>query len=242
MSEGATTEKRAGPSHGIRLRWQRHCALAAGWVFGLAGPAIGAAQTSGDTAPGTPAVSDSVRRPTGDSARATSDSAAPNGAPSAPGTVWVNPNTPAPAAGSLPIDVSDGPPIDTTLARACIGLPGGSEAPGLLTVVFRGGTRDRDRIAAAKAVGGSLAGESMAGEEYVKLAAGAEPLAAVADRLIRQDPVVRVAPAPCPPQAIVSPTSRVNPSDSARTPPAPGTAAPPPPRPPLVQTVPAARK
>jgi hypothetical protein len=154
----------------------------------------------------------------------------------------VNPDNPAPAAGSLPINVSDGPPSDTTLARACIGMPGGTEAPGLLAVVFRSGTSDRARIAAAKAVGGSLGGESNAGEEYLKLAAGTEPLAAVADRLIRQDPVVRVAAVPCPPQAIVSPARPVAPPDTTKPPAAPGAAAPAPPRPPLVQTVPPARK
>jgi hypothetical protein len=97
-------------------------------------------------------------------------------------------------------------------------VPGGREAPGLLAVVFRTGTIDRDRIAAAKAVGGSLAGRSAYGEEYVRLAVGSGPLAAVADRLIRQDPVVRVSPAPCPAQAITPPAPPATPADSARAP------------------------
>jgi hypothetical protein len=77
-------------------------------------------------------------------------------------------------------------------------MPAGSEAPGLLAVIFRAGTSDKDRAAAAKAVGGTLAGTSSYGEDYVQLDVGAGPLAAVADRLIRQEPVMQVSPAPCP--------------------------------------------
>jgi hypothetical protein len=89
-------------------------------------------------------------------------------------------------------------PTDTTLARACAGAPAGSEAPGLLAVIFNPGTSERDRAAAAKAVGGTLAGSSPYGEDYVRLAVGAGPLTAVADRLIRLNPVKQVSPAPCP--------------------------------------------
>lgn len=238
MSEGTASPGRAEAPWRMRPRWGRHHALATGCVLGLAGPAIAVAQTSGDTARGAPAVADSVPPAAGNNAPTTADSTSPNRVPAAPGTMWVNPNSPAARSGILPINVSAGQPSDTTLARACKGLPGGSEAPGLLAVIFRGGTSDRDRIAAAKAVGGSLGGQSAHGEEYVKLAVGAGPLTAVADRLIRQDPVVRVAPAPCPPQAIVAPARPGNPPDSARAPAARDSAAPPPPRPPLVQTVP----
>ena len=89
-------------------------------------------------------------------------------------------------------------PQDTVLARACAGLPAGAEAPGLLAVVFRPGTSDTARAAAARAVGGRRAGLSEYGEEYVQVPPDAGPLPAVADRLIRQEPVTAVSPAPCP--------------------------------------------
>ena len=89
-------------------------------------------------------------------------------------------------------------PPDTVLARACAGLPAGAEAPGLLAVVFRPGTSDTARAAAARAVGGTRAGTSQYGEEYVQVPPDAGPLPAVADRLIRQDPVMTVSAAPCP--------------------------------------------
>jgi len=92
-------------------------------------------------------------------------------------------------------------PVDTTLARACDGLPGGAEAPGLLAVIFHARTPDADRAAAAKAVGGTLAGPTGYGEEYVRLPPDAGPLTVVADRLIRQIPVTQVSPVPCPPPA-----------------------------------------
>jgi hypothetical protein len=89
-------------------------------------------------------------------------------------------------------------PLDTTLARACAGMSAGDEAPGLLVVIFRRGTSDKDRAAAAKAVGGVLAGTSPYGEDYVRLGADAAPLTVMADRLIRQEPVLEVSPTPCP--------------------------------------------
>jgi hypothetical protein len=90
-------------------------------------------------------------------------------------------------------------PVDTTLARACNGAPGGTEAPGLLAVVFRSRTPDTARVAAARAVGGTLAGPTGYGEEYVRVPPNAGPLTVVADRLIRQRPVTQVSPVPCPP-------------------------------------------
>ena len=100
---------------------------------------------------------------------------------------------------ALPPAVTALAPVDTTLARACDGLPGGTEAPGLLAVIFRSGTPDSSRAAAAKAVAGTLAGPSGYGEEYVRLPPDAGRLTIVADRLIRQKPVTQVSPVPCPP-------------------------------------------
>ena len=165
----------------------------------------GAAQVPSDSARAAP-TADSLRGATGDSA-----------APAAPGAPAADRVPPAAGPGSVGTDpattrlgVGPAEPADTTLARACQGYPAGSEAPGLLAVIFSSGTSADDRAAAAKAVGGTLAGSSPYGEDYVRLAVGAGPLAGVADRLIRQRPVKQVSPAPCP------------------APPAPGAGQPPP--------------
>lgn len=126
----------------------------------------------------------------------------------------------APVASPVVVDLG---PSDTVLARACSGEPGGGEAPGLLAVIFRAGTPDRERAAAAKSVGGTLAGPNGYGEEYVRLPDGAGPLPAVADRLIRQAAVTSVSPAPCPPPVPtpVGPgTAPGTPADSAPAAPA----------------------
>jgi hypothetical protein len=114
--------------------------------------------------------------------------------PTAPATTGV-PVTPQGAA--VTTVVPAGPP-DPVLARACAGESGGAEAPGLLAVLFRPRTPEPAQIAAAKAVGGSLAGDSPYGETYVLVPDSAGPLPAVADRLIQQDPVTSVSPVPCP--------------------------------------------
>jgi len=159
----------------------------------LAVSTLGAAQTSSDSVRAA-ASADSLRRATGGSA-----------APAAPGAPAADRVSPALGPGStatdpatIPLGIGQSDPTDTTLARACAGEPAGSEAPGLLAVIFVAGTSERDRAAAAKAVGGRLAGSSPYGEDYVRLGVGAGPLTAVADRLIRQNPVKQVSPAPCP--------------------------------------------
>jgi hypothetical protein len=87
---------------------------------------------------------------------------------------------------------------DTLLAAACGDAPAGTEAPGLLAVLFRARTTAEVRSASAKQVGGMIAGESAEGESYVRFPADAGAPAAVADRLIRLGPVMRVAPVACP--------------------------------------------
>lgn len=156
--------------------------------------------------------------------RAAGGSAAP-AAPAAPTAERVppalGPGSVATDPVSIPVDVGQADPTDTTLARACAGYPAGSEAPGLLAVIFNPGTSDRDRAAAAKAVGGTLAGSSPYGEDYVRLAVGAGPLTVVADRLIRQNPVKQVSPAPCPaPPAMPSAGGSAPGGDSIPAPPA----------------------
>jgi hypothetical protein len=172
----------------------------------LALPAPGTAQIPSDSARAA-ATADSLRR-------ATVESTTP-GAPGAP-----TPDRVPPALGpgstqtdpaTIPLNVGPAEPTDTTLARACAGEPAGSEAPGLLAVIFTPGTSERDRAAAAKAVGGTLAGSSPYGEDYVRLAVGAGPLTVVADQLIRQNPVKQVSPVPCP-AAPATPSSGAAPS------------------------------
>jgi hypothetical protein len=87
---------------------------------------------------------------------------------------------------------------DTLVASACGDAPAGSEAPGLLAVLFRARTTEEVRHAAAKQVGGTIVGESDEGENYVRFQPDAGAPSAVADRLIRLGPVMRVSPVACP--------------------------------------------
>jgi hypothetical protein len=201
-------------TQGEALRSLRVATLAVALM--LAVSARGTAQAPSDSA-----RADSLRRAAGGTA-----------APAAPGAPTAERVPPALGPGSvatdpvsIPVDVGQADPTDTTLARACAGNPAGSEAPGLLAVIFNPGTSDRDRAAAAKAVGGTLAGTSPYGEDYVRLAVGAGPLTAVADQLIRQNPVKQVSPAPCPaPPAMPSAGGSAPGGDSI---PAPGAGQPP---------------
>jgi hypothetical protein len=102
---------------------------------------------------------------------------------------------PAPK-GAVPAPVPT--PVDSILATACRGAPAGKPAPGLLTVVFRAGTPETDRVAAAKEIGGALAGMTASGEEYVRLSAESGPLPVAAARLIRLPPVTSVSEKSCP--------------------------------------------
>jgi hypothetical protein len=144
-------------------------------------------------------------------------------APGGPPSVGAVPSGAAPYSGGPPSPTTLAP-TDTTLARVCRGVPGGIEAPGLLAVVFRAGTSDQDRIAAAKSVGGTLGGPSEYGEEYVLLPPDAGALTVVADKLIRQDPVTQVSPAPCPPTVEAGTPAPA--AAGGATPPAPTPAAP----------------
>jgi hypothetical protein len=147
-------------------------------------PATAGAQTAADSAASAatgvypaPPVPPDTGRSGGDTARAQS---------------------PAPS-GPLVVNVA---PPDTILIAACAGAPPGSMAEGILAVAFRSGSTDREKAAVAKLVGGVLAGPAAGpGEEYVRLTAGAPSATVAADRLILQDAVTRVSPAPCPPPA-----------------------------------------
>jgi hypothetical protein len=173
----------------------------------------GTAQAQGDSA-----RADSLPRAAGGSAAP----AAPAPPPAERVPPALGPGSVATDPVSIPVDVGQADPTDTTLARACAGYPAGSEAPGLLAVIFNPGTSDRDRAAAAKAVGGTLAGSSPYGEDYVRLAVGAGPLTVVADRLIRQNPVKQVSPAPCPAPPAMPSAGGSAPSGDSTTAPAAG--------------------
>jgi len=88
-------------------------------------------------------------------------------------------------------------PVDSILLTACRGALAGRPAPGLLTVVFRAGTPDTARAAAAKAVSGALV-VTTTGEEYVQLSPESGPLPVAAARLIQLPPVTSVSEKSCP--------------------------------------------
>ncbi len=174
--------------------------------------AVAGAQVGADslarTAPGDNVLPPAIPAP-GDTSRAdttTADTTVPRPPASQP---------PSPAAVAMP------GPVDTTLARACRGLGPGTLAPGLLAAVFRPGTTEKARADAARAVGGTVGGLTDMGEVYVRVPPEAGPLPVVADRLIRQDPVTRVTPIPCPPPAAPAAPAQQAPSPPAQGPPAP---------------------
>ncbi len=162
----------------VEVVWAASVAAAA-----LVGAAPARAQAYGDSAVRA-APADTLTLPT---TGAAVDSARPDTTTPSP---VASPGDPPPAAATLP--------ADTTLKKACTGATPGMLAPGLLAVVYRPGTTREEAIAAAKTVGGEIAGMSDLGEVYVRVPPSAGALDVVADQLIRQDPVTRVAPTPCP--------------------------------------------
>jgi hypothetical protein len=155
--------------------------LGAALIFG---GSVGHAQASGDSAKAQP--NDSLARAKTDPALGgTQDSAAAQPGPQQPTQ-----------ASAIPAPVAA--PVDSIVAAACHEAPPGKPAPGLLTVVFRPGTPDTARVAAAREVSGTLAGTTASGEEYVRLSPESGPLAVAAARLIRLPPVTSVSEKSCP--------------------------------------------
>ena len=195
MTRGWTvTDGRRATGSGV-LRSNRVPTIVAALILTVS--TLGTAQTTTDSTRAA-ASADSVRRAAGGSVAPAAPAApTPERVPPAlgPGSVQTDPASIQTGVGT---GVGPADPADTTLARACVGEPAGSEAPGLLAVIFVARTSERDRAAAAKAVGGTLAGSSPYGEDYVRLGVGAGPLTVVADQLIRQNPVKEVSPVPCP--------------------------------------------
>ena len=147
------------------------------------GTADSSRPAAADTTRATPYDSvrrDSIGHPVGDTARAPAGQAspAPAAAPAAP--------QPSPAA------------MDSVLAAACAG--GGGLAANLLVVLFTPTAADSDRVALAKAVGGTLAGpaEAVRAGGFYLLIPNADLDPTVADRVIRYPTVQEVGPVSCP--------------------------------------------
>ena len=90
------------------------------------------------------------------------------------------------------------PPVDSALALACRESAG--DPPDLLTVTFSSASTAADRDAVARAVGGTLLGQSehqAPGSWYLHVPmSGLDP--SVADRVIRMAPVLEVGSTRCP--------------------------------------------
>jgi hypothetical protein len=136
---------------------------------------------------------DSLRASPGDTARPVrADSAARASADTARPAANDSARRSTPSAEAAPV-ISD-----SVLAAAC--AQGGSLAANLLVVLFVPTVADSDRVALAKAVGGTLAGPAdavRAGGYYLQLPnADLDPT--VADRVIRYPTVQEVGPVSCP--------------------------------------------
>jgi hypothetical protein len=145
------------------------------------GASSGAAQAAADSAKTVPG--DSLSRRGGDTASAATKDTSAAQRSGATGNV---------------VPVVTPPPVDSILATACKGASPGKAAPSLLTVVFRPGTPDSDRVAAMKEVSGTLAGMTASGEEYVRLTPESGPLVVAAARLIQVPSVTSVSEKSCP--------------------------------------------
>jgi hypothetical protein len=153
------------------------------------------ARGTADSARGTV---DSSRRATGDTTRAAAYDSVRRDSIGRP--VGDSARTPAPATSqpAAPAPAPSPPPMDSVLATACAG--GGGLAANLLVVLFTPTAADSDRIALAKAVGGTLAGpaDAVRAGAYYLLIPNADLDPAVADRVIRYPTVQEVGPVSCP--------------------------------------------
>ncbi len=170
----------ASAERSITALMRRTFVITAAMIFGTS---VGYAQTSGDSAKAQP--NDSLARAKPDTSHGTKDTAA------------------APSGAQQPTQASVVParaaaPVDSILAAACREERPGKPAPGLLTVVFRPGTPDTARVAAAREVKGTLAGTTASGEDYIRLSPESGPLVVAAARLIRLPPVTSVSEKSCP--------------------------------------------
>lgn len=175
--------------------------MAIPYVGGLAGaaftflsllPARATAQVPADSAgrPGTPAL-DSSAAGYGDSSRQAGVDTPRSGPPADSARQGSRDSTSAAKPPAAPA------PVDSVLSSACSSTRGGAVAPGLLLVVFRDGTTDKERSAAVTAAGGASAGAAPMGGEYVRpdTAGSARDLA---DQLVLNPAVASVSERSCP--------------------------------------------
>jgi hypothetical protein len=101
-----------------------------------------------------------------------------------------------PATGAAPPPPAT--PPDTLLANACRGTLPGRPAAGLLTVVFKAGTPDSSRVAAAKEVSAAFIRVPETGEEYVRLSPESGPFVVASAKLIQLPAVTSVSEKSCP--------------------------------------------
>ena len=89
------------------------------------------------------------------------------------------------------------PPVDTVLVRACQYGKNGGSAPGVLGVLFRARSTDKERAAAAAEVGGKVI--PLGGREaYVRIQEHGMSLRDASGRLIGSRAVSAVSEIPCP--------------------------------------------
>jgi hypothetical protein len=89
-------------------------------------------------------------------------------------------------------------PVDSVLGSACAGTRTGSLATGLLVVQFRTDAEASERQAALKEAGGTMAGPSPDGGQYVRAASESTSTRDVADLLALNPVVASVSERSCP--------------------------------------------
>ncbi|MGH7512934.1 MAG: hypothetical protein ACREOQ_08430 [Gemmatimonadales bacterium] len=107
------------------------------------------------------------------------------------------PDTTRAAAAPQPAAPPPAPPVDTVLVRACQYGKNAGSAPGVLGVLFRARSTDKERAAAAAEVGGKVI--PLGGREaYVRIQENGMSLRDASGRLIGSSAVSAVSEIPCP--------------------------------------------
>jgi hypothetical protein len=123
------------------------------------------------------------------------------GAPADTGATRTNPATPpAPPTPTAPPAqaAAPTPPVDSALKAACQGAQEGTRAPGLLLVTFSDSLTEKQRLAVARSVGGTLVGAAATGGNYVRVPADPAAVRMAADSLILTLGVLQVTERSCP--------------------------------------------
>jgi hypothetical protein len=91
-----------------------------------------------------------------------------------------------------------GIPTDSILSVTCRSIRGGTVAPGLLLVMFRDSSAQKDRSVAVTRAGGAVVGEAPGGGQYVRLASDSISSRTLADQLVLDPAVASVSERTCP--------------------------------------------